>query len=265
MLLTVPYHSQEDPDARSFANDCGAACASMILEWAGKGRIGVDSLSRQTTLATDDSGLTPLQVANLLAKYGLTANVQTRNVDVPAVASEINASRPVIALIHYGAITERQNQNDPYGHFVVVVGADDSSIYLNDPDFWGNKRQYGAGLKVSIAEFTNALKQSPIPNTAIFIGDTATPTTTATPLPHSVPPGPAHVNTDLINLRNGPAGGAVTTLKQFTDVIIQMDAPVSATLGGTPYVWVKVQTSDGSYGWVVEQYLTTGYAAQAQG
>ncbi|HLY25779.1 MAG TPA: SH3 domain-containing protein, partial [Aggregatilineales bacterium] len=152
------------------------------------------------------------------------------------------------------------------GHFVVVVGADDSSFYLNDPDFWGNKRNYGAGLKVTTDEFVAALKGSPIPNTAIFVSASAVaPATPATPLEHQAAPGPAHVNTDVINLRNGPAGGVTTTLKQFADVNIQEDAPVSATLGGTPYVWVKVQSGDGTYGWCVEQYLTTGYASAAQG
>src|SRR5260221_2750205 len=205
MQIIVPYHSQEDSDAKSFANDCGTACASMILEWAGKGRLSVDNLSRQTPLATDDSGLTPLQVVNLLTKYGITANIQNRTADLSAVASEITANRPVIELIKYVASSERQNPSDIYGHFGVVLGTDDSSIYLNDPDFWGNKRNYGAGLKVSTTEFAAALKESPIPNTAIFIGDARpVPKTPSTPLAHNVPPGPAHVNTDAINLRNGP-------------------------------------------------------------
>src|SRR5260221_14501854 len=162
-MLQVPYHSQEDSDSREFGNDCGAACASMLLEWAGKGRISVNKLAEETALPSDRTGLNVKQVAILMTKNGLPAEAVHSTANFQAVKAQIAAGKPVVALINYGAISERQNKGDHFGHFVVVVGVEGDSVYLNDPDFWGNQMKYGAGLMVKSTEFDQALRISPIP------------------------------------------------------------------------------------------------------
>ena len=258
-MLQVPYHSQEDADSREFGNDCGAACASMLLEWAGKGRISVNKLAEETTLPSNRSGLNVKQVATLITQNGLPAQAVQGTANFQAVQDQINAGHPVVALINYGPISERQNTADNFGHFVVVVGADSDSVYLNDPDFWGNKMQYGAGLKVKASEFQRALAISPIPNSCVFLTVDAPPPAPPTPAVHTIPPGQAHVNTDSLNLRNGPAGAPTVGLKTNDNVVIMPDDAVNASMGGTAYVWVKVRTGDGTYGWCAEQFLAAGW------
>lgn len=168
MIASVPYKSQEDSDAHHYRNDCGPACAAMVLEWAGKGPVTIDALSGETSLAAQDNGLSCGAVVALLARNGVTARLNTVST-LFDVFAEIMAGRPVIALIGYAAIKERENQRDGAGHFVVVVGYDDTRVYLNDPDWWGAQRDHGAGLAVSLAEFAVALRVSPAPNSAIFV------------------------------------------------------------------------------------------------
>jgi len=51
-----------------------------------------------------------------------------------------------------------------------------------------------------------------------------------------------------------------STLKQNDNVNIQPVDPVSAAVASGYYTWVKVQTTDGTFGWVAENFLATGYA-----
>ena len=68
MIASVPYKSQEDSDAHHYRNDCGPACAAMVLEWAGKGPVTIDALSGETSLAAQDNGLSCGAVVALLAR-----------------------------------------------------------------------------------------------------------------------------------------------------------------------------------------------------
>src|SRR5258708_15704979 len=108
-MLQVPYHSQEDADSHEFGNDCGAACASMLLEWAGKGRMSINKLAEETTLPSDRTGLNVRQVAILMTQNGLPAEAVQTTANFQAVQDQIAARKPVVALINYGAISERQN------------------------------------------------------------------------------------------------------------------------------------------------------------
>src|SRR3954464_5811675 len=121
-IISVPYHSQEDPDAWKFRNDCGVVCVAMLLQWAGKGQISIDALSAETALARSDTGLTCNQLAYLLNSHGVSAYAVNGKADLAAIQREVAAQRPVIALIKYAAIPERQNIPYKGGHFVVVVG-----------------------------------------------------------------------------------------------------------------------------------------------
>jgi len=209
------------------------------------------------------SGLNVRQVATLISNHGLPASAVHGTANFAAVQEQIAAGKPVVALINYGPISERQNTADHFGHFVVVVGVDSDSVYLNDPDFWGNRMQYGAGLKVKAIEFDQALKISPIPNSCVFLTTdmAVTPPPPPTPAVHTIPPGQAHVNTDSLNLRNGPAGATTVGLKTNDNVVIMPDDAVNASMGGTAYVWVRVRTGDGTYGWCAEQFLAAGWVS----
>lgn len=159
--LRVPYHSQEDQDARWAGADCGPTCIRMLIGWDAlrRGRpdpnISVDEVSQKTGMGRYRFSF-PRQLVTVGARYGLKL-VETRSADMNRVIAELDAGRPVISLIRYGSIPGRQNVTFRGGHFVVVIGYDDHYIYLNDPDWWGDLRDKGAGFAVTRANFERAI------------------------------------------------------------------------------------------------------------
>lgn len=266
-MLDVPYHSQEEQDAKHFANDCGPACVSMILEWAGKGRIAVDELSSKTSLGRGDDGVGPSGLAILLQKYGIDAEARA-DVPLDEIQNEVNGNaRPVIALVLYGAIPQRQNLPDRFGgHYVVVVGVDNQTVYVNDPDFWGSQMARGKGLAISRRDFIYAMSKATIPGGAIFVKAMAAEEAPSDREPRlverAIAPGPAYVTADGLWLRRTPGGDRVQMLDHFERLTILNEPPVRGALNGVERTWVKVRTANGD-GWCAEQYLEVGESMQA--
>lgn len=164
-MIAVPYRSQEDPDAGRYRNDCGAACVGMLLDWQGV-HLTTNALAAQTTLAQHDDGLTCWQLAALLNKNGVPARVRTLH--LADLRAELDAGRPVILLVWYGHIPNRQATFSG-GHFFVVVGYDEDSFYVNDPDWWGARRNEGNGFRVPAAALDNALRYSEVPYQCVVV------------------------------------------------------------------------------------------------
>lgn len=163
--LDIPYRSQEDNDAWGKRNDCGPACAAMLLNWKGK-HYRIDDLSGQTALAQNDNGLTCAQVSNLLNKLGVPTYVTTRNTD--QLQNEIEAGNPIICLIRYADIPGRQSTYGG-GHFIVVTGYDENNFWCNDPDWYGSRRNEGKDFRIPKNALEMALKNSPAPYQVICL------------------------------------------------------------------------------------------------
>lgn len=173
--LQVTYNSQNIAGARKYRNDCGAACVWMLLHTLAN-KLGlaeptfsIDDLADQTSLAKADVGLDTWELAKLAAQHGLTLALHTGDVTVPFVAQQIMAGFPVVCLIRYADLPEREDP-DPFGHFVVVTGVEVDAggsmthVYLHDPDWWKAGKyqvEQGAYLKVTAAEFSAALANAP--------------------------------------------------------------------------------------------------------
>lgn len=138
-LLNVFWIGQWGLNASRFRADCGPACVAMLLEYYNK-RHGwtVDQLANETSLADGASGLMPSALVDLCTLHGLPTRVQTVSED--DIKAEIDAGRPVIVLVAYRFITNRLDQGDKVpgedGHFIVIVGYDDTHFVANDPDYW---------------------------------------------------------------------------------------------------------------------------------
>jgi ABC-type bacteriocin/lantibiotic exporter with double-glycine peptidase domain len=148
--------------AGRYANDCGAACVKMVLDYCNLQSETVDVLASQTALAQKDDGLTSAALRVLAARYNL-ALVVRNDLSIAEIKWQIDAGKPVIMLISYRYIRGRQNQGDFGGHFVVATGYDADHVIINDPDWWGSQTEKGHGFAVPVQEFGQAIQFSPAP------------------------------------------------------------------------------------------------------
>jgi hypothetical protein len=241
LLLPVPYYSQEAADAKYAGNDCGPACIKMILEWAGKGTFTVDQLAREAGLPRLGGGLSCFELARLANLYGLSMHAQ-KITSLFDIRAELDAGRPVVALIAYRFISERQNQADRIpgndGHFIVVVGNAGAMFIINDPDWYGAQRETGHNLSILGSELQAGL--AAYGNQCVFLEEamatdsqlqairkqaadllTSIDAALAAPQPTPAPqPKAMVVNTDSLNVRDMPTvnGKVLGTIPHGTTV-----------------------------------------------
>ena len=142
IIPSIPYKSQYDPDADEFRNDCGPACMAMVLSAFGISA-STNAVYRKTG-ATPNNYVSVGQLMRAAQSYGVTLDY-IFGWTVDRLAEAVQAGQAVIALVHYGAWSQINpgisTQNTFEGpHFVVVVGADDENIYVNDP-LWKEARR----------------------------------------------------------------------------------------------------------------------------
>jgi uncharacterized protein YvpB len=142
IIPSIPYKSQYDPDANVFRNDCGPACLAMLLNAFG--------YSASTNVVYAKTGAKPnnyVSVAQLM-RVALSYNVPFdyyARWSLDQLLDAIHKGKGIVALVHYGAWSQINpgisTQNKFEGpHFVVVVGADDDHIFINDP-LWKEMRR----------------------------------------------------------------------------------------------------------------------------
>ncbi len=142
IIPSIPYKSQYDPDANAFRNDCGPACLAMLLNAFG--------YNASTNLVYAKTGAKPnhyVSVAQLM-RVALSYDVPFDYVarwTLNQLLDTVHKGKGIIALVHYGAWSQINpgisTQNTFEGpHFVVVVGADNEHIFVNDP-LWKELRR----------------------------------------------------------------------------------------------------------------------------
>lgn len=158
-ILNIPYRSQEDADARFAYTDCGAACVAMILD-AFEHHVTIDQVFKDTGHKSNEF-LSRSELIGAANKY----NVSMKKFGSGAFAklkSALDANLPMIALINYAAWSQRdigvptQSTFDKT-HFVVIVGYDDNdNIIINDPLWWGSRRDEGSRKTMTYDQFNAA-------------------------------------------------------------------------------------------------------------
>jgi uncharacterized protein YvpB len=174
-MLNVPFIPQWGVGANRAVNDCGVACVAMLLSYYGKlGGRTVDMLTRQTGLASSDSGLLPMQLVVLASRYGLPLKVNA-GTTLDQIRAEIDAGRPVIALVSYRYILGRLDQADSVPgkdlHFFVILGYDDTHFIANDPDTWVDYERYGHNDMIPVTELDKAITGASYHNQSVFVGE----------------------------------------------------------------------------------------------
>lgn len=143
VMVKVPYRSQHDDDAKISRADCGPACVAMVLEWRGL-TVTTDDLTRMTSMGATNAG----QLIAAAGQHGLKLH-RRAPMTIFDLENQIRLGNPFIALIRYtdfGSI--RQDLAYTGLHWVVVVGFDVDSVYVNDPDYWGARRLEGRGRAI---------------------------------------------------------------------------------------------------------------------
>jgi hypothetical protein len=84
-----------------------------------------------------------------------------KNGDQDYLKRKIDQNRPVIALVNYKAWSKAGSGVDTQSkfaktHFVVVTGYDGNDILINDPLWWGSRRQEGKDKRMTYAQFAAA-------------------------------------------------------------------------------------------------------------
>lgn len=139
VLLPVPHFKQEGP------HTCLPACARMVLSYLGQ---SMSEAALAKTLGTTAAG-TPGN--RLLRLSSPTLQVEFGPFTLPLIHDRLNSSVPVIVLVQTGFLDYWQIDT---AHAVVVVGYEDQTLLLSDPDFAeAPKRASATGFLAAWGEF----------------------------------------------------------------------------------------------------------------
>ena len=133
-----PSHILNIVDVRQGTTySCGTACVQAILNYYGIDK-REDALIKQLG-TTEDDGTSPEQIIAGLKSYGLTATMKEHST-LDDLRENLRNKIPTIVDIQawledYPPRDWSTNWED--GHYVIVIGMDDTNVYFEDPSLLG--------------------------------------------------------------------------------------------------------------------------------
>lgn len=146
--LDIPWLSQLGPSAGYARGDCGPAVVAMWLRFLGH-NVSVDMASRATGKAQDFSFTSVGDLVRIAAHWDLSL-VWSRKQALGDLYAQIDAGKPIVALVYYKALPVRYDPNYPWCHWVLVTGYDGGQIFYHDPYY---RDGTGANVKISERDF----------------------------------------------------------------------------------------------------------------
>lgn len=144
--LAVPYESQKSKTANWYVNDCLPGCVVMVAKSRVPSlNISVNEVAAKTSLSKKDKGILPAEGIQLLGRYGIQSYAQ-HSLTLAQLRREIDMDRPAILLVNY-----KYFNGTEFGHYVVLIGYDDTGFYVHDP------YDMGANFRLSIEDFEKAI------------------------------------------------------------------------------------------------------------
>ena len=132
-LLPVPYVSQLGAGAEAHKNDCGAACAIMLLRAYTGTAMTPDEFYTNFNIAGDPYLSVPT-LRNALGNLGVLTGFQV-GLTMADLFNTLAIGKPAIVLLRYKTLEDARLTEKHYEgpHFAVAVGMDAKFIYLHDP------------------------------------------------------------------------------------------------------------------------------------
>ena len=132
-LLPVPYVTQLGTGAEAHKNDCGAACAVMLLRAYTDTTMTPDQFYTTFNIQGDPYLSVPT-LRNALGKLGVMTTFKGA-LTMADLFNTFATGKPAILLIRYktledAGLTEKHYEGP---HFAVAVGMDTKNVYLHDP------------------------------------------------------------------------------------------------------------------------------------
>lgn len=153
--LDIPWLSQLGDGANYAPGDCGPAVLAMWLNFLGH-TASVDDVSRATNKAQGFHFTTVGDLNAAAVNWGLLLT-WSKNRQAADLYRQLDAGRPVIALVYYPALPVRYDPKYPWCHWVLVVGYGDDNIIYHDPYY---KDGQGAFVEISEQAFMSAWGQN---------------------------------------------------------------------------------------------------------
>jgi predicted double-glycine peptidase len=138
MKLRYPSNLLKLPNLRQVTDyTCGASALQSVLIWYAKYEDGELDLAKELN-TSEEWGTEPEDIVRVAKHYGLKAEIQT-NMSLEDLERYVTAHRiPVI--VTYQAWSESDEDWSTSwddGHYSIVVGIDEYSVYLEDPSLAG--------------------------------------------------------------------------------------------------------------------------------
>ncbi len=132
-LLPVPYASQLGTGADAHANDCGAACAVMLLRAYQKTVLTPDEFYTRFSFQGDPF-LSVTQIRTAIGSLGLLTDFKA-TLSIQDIFAALASSKPLIVLLRYKVLYDAGLTEKSFlgPHFAVAVGIDCKYIYIHDP------------------------------------------------------------------------------------------------------------------------------------
>lgn len=131
--MNIPYIPQIGEGANLHHNDCGPACASMLIA-AYKDIILSPDEYYETMNVQGDPYQAVWQLKQYMALFDLPASWFV-NLDMETLRDVIYNRQPPIALVQYAPLSNAKctQFHGSFQHFVVVTGIDAEYVYMHDP------------------------------------------------------------------------------------------------------------------------------------
>ncbi len=162
--LDVPYLSQfwaETPTlpASQRNGNCAPAAVEMAAAYAQNRESKHENIVQLNKLMGKKDpikgGPTKHQEVCDAGKKLYTLPIEYKRMGLAEALEEVGAGGPVVAGVLYKDLTTRWDQNCTGGHMLVIVGADERSVIVNDPD--DKRPNKGKNLRYDRKEFEKAM------------------------------------------------------------------------------------------------------------